>query len=133
MREPILKWSIPIIFFLMACWQFYMVDAHGLTRWKGGGYGMYTEIHPKERQVWVQWGDSIKRVAMATGHSIQWHRKAVLLCYRPSDEKMKKFARDYANAHQLQSVTVQIWKPQVDTKNNTLFRSLINEESYVSE
>lgn len=133
MKNGLLKWTLPVGMLLVICLQFYKVFSDQLTRWKGGGYGMYTEVHPQERQVWVQWGDSVKQVNTATGHSIQWHRKAVLLCYRPNAEKMKKFARDYARAHHLSSVKIQVWKPQVDARYNTLSRTLINEISYAAE
>ena len=39
--------------FCVALLQITLSLSGGLTRWKGGGFGMYTEPHPSKRRVWL--------------------------------------------------------------------------------
>ncbi|MGB5981088.1 MAG: hypothetical protein WBG46_02985 [Nonlabens sp.] len=48
--------GLPIV---MICWQVYASNFMHLTRWKGGGYGMYTDSHPEYRSIVLKTGDSL--------------------------------------------------------------------------
>lgn len=132
MKEIALKLSIPLIIIWVAGWQYYMVYNQELTRWKGGGFGMYAEIHPQYRQVWATINDSSFMINATSKHSQTWQTKASVLCYRPNKKKLTEFARQYASAHNLDKVTIQVWEPEIRPKNNLLQRVLINEVSYAS-
>jgi hypothetical protein len=133
MKEIALKLSIPLFMMLAAGWQFYMVHTQQLTRWKGGGFGMYSEMHPQYRQVWVVLAnDSSYWINNSTGHTKTWQNKATKLCYRPNKKKLTEFARQYAASHLLSEVTIQVWQPDIVRKDNHLHRVLINEVSYAT-
>ena len=39
---------------IVACLQIYLTSVSDLTRWRGGGFGMYSDAHPSQsRNVWV--------------------------------------------------------------------------------
>jgi len=54
-----LFYAIPVFMFGIAIHQLLQIQK-GLTRWKGGGYGMYSEIHPYYRQVVIN--DSLIKI-----------------------------------------------------------------------
>lgn len=43
----------------MICWQVYASNLQHLTKWKGGGYGMYTDSHPEHRSIAIRENDAI--------------------------------------------------------------------------
>ena len=47
------SFGIPVLMALVAVGQMIVVEQQALTRWKGGGFGMYTEVHFNHREVWV--------------------------------------------------------------------------------
>ena len=51
LRAEALFFLIPIS---VACIQTYLTSATDLTRWRGGGFGMYSDPHPNQgRNVWL--------------------------------------------------------------------------------
>ncbi len=44
---------IPAVALIVALCQLIMVHQHRLTRWRGAGFGMYSELHPSHRQLWL--------------------------------------------------------------------------------
>jgi hypothetical protein len=58
MKGLLLKYTLPAIIIAVAGFQFYQSKYHQLSRWKGGGFGMYSEVHPDRRQIWVITHDS---------------------------------------------------------------------------
>ena len=59
MKKVLLFYAIPFFMFGIAIHQLLQIQK-GLTRWKGGGYGMYSEIHPYYRQVVIN--DSLMKI-----------------------------------------------------------------------
>ena len=47
---------------LLALAQLFAVHSHGLSRWRGGGFGMYSEPHPNETEVWFVSQKSARRL-----------------------------------------------------------------------
>lgn len=45
---------VPIVLVGVALVQLGFVESRGLTRWKGGGFGMYSDPHPILREVWLE-------------------------------------------------------------------------------
>jgi len=58
------KWILFVVPVLIACVQLYFSNFSNLTRWKGGGFGMYTDIHIYHRTVWIvaESADSTKKI-----------------------------------------------------------------------
>ncbi|MDJ0788361.1 MAG: hypothetical protein QNK05_16260 [Myxococcota bacterium] len=47
------KWAPPLLLGAVASVQLAAAQLSPLTRWRGGGFGMYAEIHPDARRVWI--------------------------------------------------------------------------------
>ena len=48
------KWLLISVPISVAVWQLYQSNFSNLTRWKGGGFGMYTDIHINHRCIWIE-------------------------------------------------------------------------------
>lgn len=46
---------LPVV---VAGFQIWFSNTSNLTRWKGGGFGMYTGMHPNNRSVWINLPDA---------------------------------------------------------------------------
>lgn len=44
---------VPALALLIATLQLIVSSLSTLTPWKGGGFGMYSELHPNKRQLWL--------------------------------------------------------------------------------
>jgi hypothetical protein len=54
-RRPSLELVVVLLPILVASIQIYFALTSDLTRWRGGGFGMYTDPHPHvNRTVWVE-------------------------------------------------------------------------------
>lgn len=56
MRPVFKKWLIWMLYavpLLVAGNQILRSNFSDLTRWKGGGFGMYTEMYPESRSIWL--------------------------------------------------------------------------------
>jgi hypothetical protein len=48
-------WIAPVVLVVVACVQVYLVNFHGLTPWKGAGFGMFSSVDkPDRRSVCIQ-------------------------------------------------------------------------------
>ena len=57
LRQPLVaRYAAPTILLIVAIHQLTLVHTTQLSRWRGGGFGMYSEIHPKYRRIWAQTG-----------------------------------------------------------------------------
>lgn len=53
LHTPLLLWLVPVLLFAVASTQLGRVFFSGQSRWRGGGFGMYSEFHPNLTQVWL--------------------------------------------------------------------------------
>jgi hypothetical protein len=47
-------WLPSVLLLLVAGHQRYLVESRGLTPWKGGGMGMYSDFHYRDHEVWLR-------------------------------------------------------------------------------
>ena len=58
--------TIPIILLItVACRQLYLVETIGLNRWKGGGFGMFSEISERSYHIHL----------INKGKTVKWRSK----------------------------------------------------------
>ena len=55
-REVVRIALVPLMMLLVAAAQLCAVSEWRLSRWRGGGFGMYSEIHPNHTQIEVETG-----------------------------------------------------------------------------
>lgn len=57
---------VPVLALLIATLQLMISSLSPLTPWKGGGFGMYSEIHPNKRQLWLIQAQGPARLILAS-------------------------------------------------------------------
>jgi len=113
--------------------QLYLVDTDHLSRWKGGGFGMYSEFHPRMSEIWARTGST------ACGDSARVSLK---------DDEPEAFAQAYRhaqnhpNAASLRALVpylhvhtdtlyLQAWQLRFDPATGTLYRELQNQIRWI--
>tara|TARA_Y100000815_G_C13149186_1_gene427369 strand:- start:262 stop:669 length:408 start_codon:yes stop_codon:yes gene_type:complete len=118
-----LKYSIPLLAILVIAIQLFLVNTKNLNRWKGGGYGMYSEMHYYFNKVYVP-GLSVDSLAKADSDLKIAFSNLMLM---PNNQNLNLVAKYVLQKTNKDSVLVQIWKPVVDSKSNSYKRMLINQ------
>ena len=122
-----MKWGLPVFIFLIVANQFYRVYVHKLTRWKGGGFGMYSQIHPLDRRVWIATPDSCW---MIQGSKTTLEKKAHALRFFPNQHALQDFAALVSKSYTIDSFSIEIWEPYITPETNTLSRKKIAHVSF---
>lgn len=125
----ILKFPVPILAFVIVSVQMFFVNTINLTRWKGGGFGMYSEMHYHYNEVVVSNLDTPLDSLKTSDSNIA---KAVNRLKRiPSTANLKKTAFLLSENMTKGNLTVQVWKPLINSKNGSYSRELLNEFRYL--
>ena len=92
----------PLILCLVAFLHFYLVRTHGLTPWKGGGFGMFSTNDHEARliEVWVADAQGERRVEVASA------QRSTPLTAMPSEERMAAMGRRVAESERSRGVGV---------------------------
>ena len=122
-KEFFLKYGIPIIAIVVIVVQLFFVNTQSLTKWKGGGYGMYTGIHYYYDQIYIP-GLSVDSMI---ADNIEMKTVLGRLKLMPNDKNLKTAAKLVLETTEKDSVLIQVWKPEVNSKNANYTRVLINE------
>jgi hypothetical protein len=133
MKGFVVKYALPLLMLLVALHQFFMVYRHHLSRWKGGGFGMYSEIHPMEREVWIGRKDSMWLATDPRITTREVANKANRIRYMPNEKKLLQFAGFAAKYYGLDSLRVELWQPALNPANHSLKRILIREVHYAGK
>jgi hypothetical protein len=133
MKGILVKYALPLLIVAVASHQFYMVYQKQLTRWKGGGFGMYSEMHPLTREVWIGKRDSMWLASnpKITIKAVAY--KANRIRFKPNEKQLEQFAAFAAKKYHYNSLLVQIWEPVLNPKDNSLSRKLIREVQYAGK
>jgi hypothetical protein len=122
-HTPFLKYGIPSLAILVIVVQLFFVKTQRLSKWKGGGYGMYTETH--------YWNNQIHISGLSVDSLLKDHleMKSTLgyLMLMPSRANLKKAAELVLKTTTKDSIHIQIWKPSINSKNGIYTRVLIDE------
>ncbi|WP_299101703.1 hypothetical protein [uncultured Winogradskyella sp.] len=117
------NYSIPCLAIIVIVIQMVVVKTQNLSKWKGGGYGMYSEIHYFYNQIHIPnlSVDSLVDVNSNLKNSLGY------LMLMPNDNRIKESAQLILETTKNDSISVQLWKPVVDSKKQSLTRVLVNE------
>lgn len=123
------KYAIPTVALFIVVVQLFLVSENNLTRWKGGGFGMYSEMHYYYNEVIISNLviplDSLKKSDTNIANKI--HR----LKRMPSTALLKDVAQLLTKYSSKDTITVQVWRPLLDSKKARYSRELINEFHYI--
>lgn len=116
--------AVPILAVVVATTQFLLVQATGLSRWKGGGFGMYSEYHELQHDLALL--SSEGRIIPARQVPANTLRLARLWPTPNNLNRLGVAARPAAN----EAVFVQLWCLDFDLPSRILRRKLVA-EAYV--
>ena len=128
-NTTIFKYWVPIIACFIIIVHVVLVNFYNLTKWKGGGFGMYSEVHYYYNEVYIKNLnlpiDSLKANDINLNDAIN-HLKRL-----PNKDNLENMAELVSKYVINDTVIVQVWKPTVDCKKGHYYRELINEIQYI--
>lgn len=130
MKSLLAKLVVPTILIIVAGCQFYCSTYFNLSNWKGGGFGMYSEIHCFiSRQVWFQSDSGYVNLGRgAENYKYGMHLKKLRIF--PTDAKLAELAKELRKDKNLDTVRLQLWELGYDIKSGVLKRKKIIENAY---
>lgn len=122
-KELILKFGVPSLAVIIIAIHFFMAHTQNLSKWKGGGYGMYTELHYVYNHIHITGMsvDSLKK----SSPSIKKALSKVLLM--PNRRNLQKAGEHILKITKKDSIHIQLWKPSVSSKQQSYTRVLADE------
>ncbi len=124
-----IKWltsAVPALVFVVAAIQYYNVQ-QGLTRWKGGGFGMYSEISFQKNEIWVSTQDSFLLVEDLLPNWQHYSKTIGDVKRFPTQETLEKLYRVIWKLDPEQTYVIEVWRPKMNMKNLNYEKSLIYE------
>lgn len=122
-KEFFLKYGIPGIAVIIIALQLFFVNTQNLSKWKGGGYGMYTEIHYFDNQIYIP-GMSIDSLLK---DNPKMKKNLSYLMLMPNKNNLKNAGELILKTTHKDSILIQVWKPNVNSKNGYYSRVLVDE------
>ena len=115
----------PLLLLVVASVQIVRVFTAGQSRWRGGGFGMYAELHPNATQVWlVETGPVATRPALLSESDGAPTAPLVARCMRlRSQTCLGEIARVLPQSAGPRRL--EIWLPRFDAHSGTLSRQRV--------
>ncbi|MGE9295484.1 MAG: hypothetical protein ACQKBV_04270 [Puniceicoccales bacterium] len=109
-------WLVPALMSVVAGVHFYQVHQHGWTRWKGGGFGMYSEYHPSKKTVIFR-GEGGEFIPLT-----EPVREAAVQVQFASGERNLERVSQRLGAELGRPIGVEVWTLQFDLDSHELTR-----------
>lgn len=117
---------LPVLISVIASFQLIKAETTSLTRWKGGGFGMYTDIHRSYYAIVVN-GEVYN-----SSHQCEYRevtdRVIKNFIFNPSAPTATQFYR-YLETEE-DSIQLQLYEPVMDAKRNMLTYKLAYEHTF---
>ncbi len=114
---------VPIIALIVIAIQVYIVKTQHVSKWKGGGFGMYTETHFVFYEVWI----NNKNIETDTLYENKTLRRAIKeLKLTPNTKNLNKVANLFYEKSKKDTIKIEVWKPKTTIENSKYTRVLIN-------
>jgi hypothetical protein len=122
----------------MICWQVYASNFQHLSKWRGGGYGMYTDSHPEHRSIVLKTIDTTIIIYPITKEHLGSMPESEKQLYKSSIKTLKLAAlypeyykeqlinSPWVKKHQLPEATIQFYESYVDLEKRELYPHLIH-------
>ena len=121
-KSFLLKYGISSFMVVIIAIQFYNVNINKLNRWKGGGFGMYSEIHYYYNQIHIP-GMSVDSLIKDN----RMKESLGFLMLMPNNNNLKNSADIILESTNRDSVYIQVWRPLMNSENGVYTRVLENE------
>lgn len=134
------RYLLPLVVMLViASIQIARVHLYGQTRWRGGGFGMYTELHPNHTEIWVYRGDKPRQLDRA---HIPFAPQPPLASCKDPDERLRelralptKASLDAFWVDCLPDPTitrVELWRRRFDIERWAMVRSRVRSSEHAA-
>ena len=122
-KALLLKYGIPALAVIVIAIHLLLVNTQNLSKRKGGGYGMYTEIHYFHNQIYIpeMSVDSLLKDDSEMKITLGY------LMLMPNKNKLRQAAELVLKRTKKDSINLQIWKPTINSINGIYSRELIDE------
>lgn len=125
----ILNYFIPIVALLVVALHFIFSSTNNLSPWKGGGFGMYADIHYYYNDIIISnlsppFDSIIKQDKKVANYVMDLKR-----C--PSNSSLKHMAELVSKYATSDTLDLQIWKPSLEVKSSLYSRILIHEYQFI--
>jgi len=121
MIKKILPFIVPVVMTLVATYNLVQVNNTELTRWRGGGFGMYTEPHWKDNEVWfIGIPYEIDVMTVYSGEIDKVRRQ-------PNDSNIKELGKILQKKHAYENFSIQVWTIDYDIETFKATKVLANE------
>ncbi|MEZ4793097.1 MAG: hypothetical protein R2783_06445 [Gelidibacter sp.] len=129
LKASILKYWVPIVALVVISVHFILVNTSNLSKWKGGGFGMYSEVHYYFNDVWIcnltKPLDSLIAEDKHIGNVMMDVKRM------PNQANLEKMARLMSKYVKSDTVRIEVWKPYIDSKNANYTRERINQFQFI--
>lgn len=128
-KWTLLNYSVPLVALLIVASQFFLVNTTKLNKWKGGGFGMYSELH-------YYYNDLVISNLKKPLDSIILQDRSVATFVmdvkrQPNNSNLKHMAQLISKYAINDTIKLQLWKPVIDSKNSKYTRELVNEYQFI--
>ncbi len=128
-RANIFVYWVPALAFLVVAIQLVLCNTWNLTKWKGGGFGMYSEVHFYYHDVFVSPLsiplDSLQKKDTNISDAIMQAKRM------PSDANLRRMGELVSKYASSDTITIKVWKPQIDAKTSRYSRELMYKLKYI--
>ncbi len=109
----------------VAAHQMWRVEVDGLTRWRGGGFGMYSSVHFEEHVIWMGYEspDGLQFGPLGTPRSIEGRVLAPRCLIFPTPESLAELHGELSDRIRI----LQVWRPRIDPETLAYDRELLAE------
>ena len=116
----------PTLLMLVASCQMAAVHFAGLTRWEGGGFGMYSELPPMTKHVVIDVSDGSKPLPVEELRELG-QRKLVYQAM-PSRKHLDRIA-EILRRNSINSFRIEVWAERFDLADRTIYLERIGQVS----
>lgn len=119
--------GITVVLAVVALAQLRRVGDEDLTRWKGGGFGMYSDFHVKHREVWVHTSTNEAATVHRVSPALQ---QAASRCTRFANEECLRELETAARRRFPSARRLQVWTFDVEPEGTLFGRRLLAEWTF---
>ena len=115
------RWLVPALLVVVGVVQVALAEGGAVSRWRGGGFGMYADHHPNAHRVWLvdeHGARAIERADSAACDAVQASRR----CQRRTTEACLV---ELARCLRAGRGRLEIWSPRFDPATGLLSRERV--------
>ena len=131
LKDALIKYWISIAALLVIIVHFFLTHTANLSRWKGGGFGMYTEVHYYYNEIYIDHLEQPLEELADEYHEINQNMKDVKRM--PNNENLERMAKSVSKFVLTDTIHVQVWKPSIDSEKAYYSRELVNEINFIKQ